>query len=108
MCVAGGNEWPSPPYQLLFLFACLATHSWHPPYPLASSQLPPTLPSCMLLPHPAPPCPTLPCAQVDTHISRSRQILSTMSKRILQNKLIMWGIILLLLGAIGLVLWAKF
>lgn len=46
--------------------------------------------------------------QVDTHISRSRQILSTMSKRILQNKLIMWGIILLLLGAIGLVLWAKF
>ncbi|PRW58605.1 alkaline phosphatase isoform A [Chlorella sorokiniana] len=44
---------------------------------------------------------------VDTHISRSRQILSTMSKRILQNKLIMWGIILLLLGAIGLVLWAN-
>lgn len=45
---------------------------------------------------------------MDTHISRSRQILQTMSRRILQNKLIMWGIILLLLGAIGLVLWAKF
>ncbi|PSC75220.1 Vesicle transport v-SNARE 13 [Micractinium conductrix] len=45
---------------------------------------------------------------VDTHISRSRQILQTMSRRIVQNKLIMWGIILLLLGAIGLVLWAKF
>lgn len=56
-----------------------------------------------------PPCPLpSPHRQVDTHISRSRQILSTMSKRILQNKLIMWGIILLLLGAIGLVLWAKF
>lgn len=45
---------------------------------------------------------------VDTHISRSRQILQTMSRRIIQNKAIMWGIILLLLGAIGLVLWAKF
>lgn len=44
---------------------------------------------------------------VDVNISKSRQILSTMSRRILQNKLIMWGIILLLLGAIGLVLWAK-
>ncbi|KAL4430901.1 hypothetical protein ABPG75_006157 [Micractinium tetrahymenae] len=45
---------------------------------------------------------------VDTHVSRSRQILQTMSRRILHNKLIMWGIILLLLGAIGLVLYAKF
>jgi vesicle transport through interaction with t-SNAREs protein 1 len=45
---------------------------------------------------------------VDTHVSRSRQILQSMSRRITQNKLIMWGIILLLLGAIGLVLYAKF
>ena len=45
---------------------------------------------------------------VDTHVSRSRQILQSMSRRILQNKVIMWGIILLLLGAIGLVVWAKF
>lgn len=53
-----------------------------------------------LLRPPTQPCPadsSLPpllVRQVDTHISRSRQILSTMSKRILQNKLIMWGIIL--------------
>ena len=45
---------------------------------------------------------------VDSHVSRSRQILQSMSRRITQNKLIMWGIILLLLGAIGLVLYAKF
>lgn len=45
---------------------------------------------------------------VDSNISRSRQILQNMSRRILHNKLIMWGIILLLLGAIGLVLYAKF
>ena len=45
---------------------------------------------------------------VDTNVSRSRQILQTMSRRLMQNKVIMWGIILLLLGAIGLVLWAKF
>lgn len=46
-------------------------------------------------------------AGVDVNISKSRQILSTMSRRILQNKLITYGIICLLLGAIGLVLWAK-
>lgn len=46
-------------------------------------------------------------AGVDEGISRSRAILSTMSRRIIQNKLIMWGIVALLLGAIGLIVWAK-
>lgn len=46
-------------------------------------------------------------AGVDDGISRSRAILSTMSRRITQNKLLMWGIVALLLGAIGLVIWAK-
>ncbi|GAB4817816.1 hypothetical protein N2152v2_004862 [Parachlorella kessleri] len=44
---------------------------------------------------------------VDVNISKSRQILSSMSRRIIQHKVIMWGIILLLVGGIGLVLWAK-
>jgi len=44
---------------------------------------------------------------VDVNISKSRQILSSMSRRIIQHKIIMWGIILLLVGGIGLVLWAK-
>ncbi|KAK2077311.1 hypothetical protein QBZ16_004945 [Prototheca wickerhamii] len=45
--------------------------------------------------------------EVDDRVSRARSILSTMSRRIVQNKLIMWGIVALLLGAIGLVIWAK-
>lgn len=92
----------------------MARHDWES-WVAAANTLRPRglLAGPSLIPHCAyltPPCPFLPChmRQVDTHISRSRQILSTMSKRILQNKLIMWGIILLLLGAIGLVLWAKF
>jgi vesicle transport through interaction with t-SNAREs protein 1 len=44
---------------------------------------------------------------VDVNVSKSRQVLATMSRRIVQNKVIMWGIILLLVGAIGLVLWSK-
>lgn len=44
---------------------------------------------------------------VDDRISRARSILSTMSRRIFQNKLIMWGIVALLLGAIGLIIWSK-
>lgn len=44
---------------------------------------------------------------VDVHISRSRAILQSMSRRIVQNKVIMWGIIALLVGAIILVVWAK-
>uniref|UniRef100_A0A1D1ZXH9 Uncharacterized protein n=1 Tax=Auxenochlorella protothecoides TaxID=3075 RepID=A0A1D1ZXH9_AUXPR len=46
-------------------------------------------------------------AGVDEGISRSRAILSSMSRRIMQNKIIMWGIVALLLGAIGLIVWAK-
>ena len=44
---------------------------------------------------------------VDVSISKARQVLASMSRRIVQNKVIMWGIILLLVGSIGLVLWAK-
>lgn len=46
-------------------------------------------------------------AGVDSGISQARTILSTMSRRIVQNKIIMWGIIALLVGSIGLVLWKK-
>lgn len=44
---------------------------------------------------------------VDANISKARDVLSVMSRRIVQNKLIMWGVIALLAGAIGLILWAK-
>jgi len=44
---------------------------------------------------------------VDANIGRARQVLTTMSRRIVQNKVIMWGVIALLVGAIGLVIWAK-
>eukprot|EP00887_Chlorella_sp_A99_P005401 scaffold1.g5401.t1 len=46
-------------------------------------------------------------AGVDVSISRSRQILQTMSRRIVQNKVIMWAIIALLAFAIILVLYVK-
>lgn len=44
---------------------------------------------------------------VDENISRSRVVLSAMSRRVLQNKLIMWGVALLLVAGIVLVLWVK-
>ena len=44
----------------------------------------------------------------DDNISRARRTLASMSRRVLTNKLIMIGIILLLLGAIGLVVYYKF
>ena len=44
---------------------------------------------------------------VDANISKARDVLSAMSRRIVQNKLIMWGVIALLAGAIGLIIWAK-
>jgi vesicle transport through interaction with t-SNAREs protein 1 len=44
---------------------------------------------------------------VDANIGKAREILAVMSRRIIQNKIIMWGVIALLAGAIGLVIWAK-
>lgn len=44
---------------------------------------------------------------VDANVGRAREVLATMSRRIIQNKVIMWGVIALLVGAIGLVIWAK-
>ena len=44
---------------------------------------------------------------VDASIGQARQVLAVMSRRITQNKVIMWGVIALLVGSIGLVLWAK-
>lgn len=44
---------------------------------------------------------------IDANIGRAREVLNTMSRRIMQNKVIMWGVIALLVGAIGLILWAK-
>ena len=46
-------------------------------------------------------------AAVDASVGKARQVLATMSRRITQNKVIMWGVIALLAGAIGLVVWAK-
>ena len=45
---------------------------------------------------------------IDASVGRAREVLNVMSRRIVQNKLIMWGVIALLAGAIGLVLWSKF
>jgi len=45
---------------------------------------------------------------VDDNITKSRKILSVMARRILQNKAIMFGIMLLLVGSIGLVIYFKF
>ena len=44
---------------------------------------------------------------VDANVGRAREVLATMSRRIVQNNVIMWGVIALLVGAIGLVIWAK-
>jgi vesicle transport through interaction with t-SNAREs 1 len=44
----------------------------------------------------------------DDNIAKARRVLSTMSRRIMTNKIIMFGIILLLLGAVGLVIYYKF
>ena len=46
-------------------------------------------------------------ADIDSTISQARTILGTMSRRITQNKIIAYGIIALLVGAIGLVMWKK-
>merc|ERR1712176_1401981 len=45
---------------------------------------------------------------VDYNITKSRKILSVMARRIIQNKAIMFGIMLLLVGSIGLVVYFKF
>ena len=45
---------------------------------------------------------------VDDNISRARRTLASMSRRVLTNKLIMIGIILLLLASIILVVYYKF
>ena len=44
---------------------------------------------------------------VDSNIGRAREVLSVMSRRIMQKKVIMWGVIALLVGAIGLIIWSK-
>ena len=46
-------------------------------------------------------------SQVDANVGKARQVLAAMSRRITQNKLIMYGIIALLVGCIGLLIWAK-
>merc|ERR1711933_419989 len=45
---------------------------------------------------------------VDDNITKSRKILSVMARRILQNKVIMFGIIAMLVGSIGMVIYFKF
>ena len=45
---------------------------------------------------------------VDDNILKSRKILSVMARRIMQNKAIMFGIIAMLVGSIGLVVYFKF
>merc|ERR1711937_76930 len=45
---------------------------------------------------------------VDDNITKSRKILSVMARRIIQNKAIMFGIMLLLVGSIGLIIYFKF
>ena len=45
---------------------------------------------------------------VDDNIGRARRTLASMSRRVLTNKLVMIGIILLLLAAIVLVVYFKF
>ena len=46
-------------------------------------------------------------SQVDAHVGTARQILAVMSRRITQNKMIMYGVIAVLTGCIGLLIWAK-
>ena len=43
----------------------------------------------------------------DDNISKARKILSNMSRRMFQNKLIMGGIIAFLVAAIALIIWVK-
>ncbi|DBA77306.1 TPA: hypothetical protein ACH3X2_000828 [Trebouxia sp. C0005] len=43
----------------------------------------------------------------DDNIAKARRVLASMSRRIMTNKLIMWGICLLLVGSICLVLYYK-
>jgi vesicle transport through interaction with t-SNAREs protein 1 len=43
----------------------------------------------------------------DDNIGRARKILSNMSRRMFQNKLIMGGIIAFLVAAIALIIWVK-
>ena len=44
---------------------------------------------------------------IDANIDRARDILGRMSRRIVQNKVIMWGVIAVLAGSIGLIIYAK-
>ncbi len=44
----------------------------------------------------------------DDNIATARRVLASMSRRMMTNKLIMAGIALLLIGAIGLILYYKF
>lgn len=44
---------------------------------------------------------------VDANISKARDVLSAMSRRIVQNKAIMWGVIAMLVAAICLIIWTK-
>lgn len=44
---------------------------------------------------------------VDANIGRAREVLGVMSRRIAQNKVIMWGVIAMLVAAIALIIWAK-
>lgn len=46
-------------------------------------------------------------SHVDANVGKARQVLATMSRRITQNKLIMYGVIAILAGCIGLLIWAK-
>ena len=43
----------------------------------------------------------------DDNIAKARRVLASMSRRIMTNKLIMWGICFLLVGSICLVLYYK-
>jgi vesicle transport through interaction with t-SNAREs protein 1 len=43
----------------------------------------------------------------DDNIGKARRILSTMSRRVMTNKIIMFGIIVFLLGGILLIIYAK-
>lgn len=43
----------------------------------------------------------------DDNIGKARRVLASMSRRIMTNKLLMWGIILMLAAAICLILYFK-
>ena len=45
--------------------------------------------------------------QVDENVGTARQILAVMSRRITQNKMIMYGVIAVLTGSIGFLIWPK-